>query len=229
MTVRAVLFDKDGTIVDFHRTWDIAIGTALRSSAPSAAALQQAAEALEFDLASNTIRPGSPLIAESNDAVGALVDSFVPIDSFFAAIRAASASHAAPAIGVPGLFVALRERGIVLGVVTNDFQSSAADQIETLGWSHHFAAVVGSDSGFGAKPAPGIVIGALDLLGVPATEAVLVGDTTHDLDAGNSAGVTTVLVGNSEAIPSAHAALATLTIDRLDELIPSLTAAGHLG
>lgn len=229
MTVRAVLFDKDGTIVDFHRTWDLAIGTALRSSAPSAAALQQAADALEFDLVTNTIRPGSPLIAESNYGVAALVDSFLPIDSFFAAIRAASASHAAPAIGVPELFVELQERGIVLGVVTNDFESSAADQIAALGWSEHFAAVVGSDSGFGAKPAPGMVIGALDLLGVPALEAVLVGDTTHDLDAGNGAGVVTVLVGNGEVVPSAYAALATLTIDRLSELIPSLTVAGHLG
>ena len=228
MTVRAVLFDKDGTIVDFHRTWDLAVGTALRSSAPSAAALQKAAAALEFDLATNTIRPGSPLIAESNHSVAALVDSILPIDAFFAAIRVASASHAAPAIGVPELFVALQRRGIVLGVVTNDFESSAADQIAGLGWSEYFTAVVGSDSGFGAKPAPGMVIGALGLLGVPADEAVLVGDTTHDLDAGNGAGVTTVLVSNGEVVPSAHAALATLTIDRLNELIPRLTAAGRL-
>ncbi|NNF53641.1 MAG: HAD family hydrolase [Acidimicrobiales bacterium] len=228
MTVRAVLFDKDGTIVDFHRTWDLAIGTALRATAPNEAVLRQAADVLEFDLVTDTVCPGSPLIAESNSSVAALVDSLLPVDLFFAAVTAASAGNAAPALGVPELFVALRERHISLGVVTNDFESSAKNQIATLGWSDHFAAVVGCDSGYGAKPAPGMVLGALDLIGVDAEEAVLVGDTTHDLDAGNGAGVTTVLVGNGKVIPSAYASLASLTIDRLNELIPSLTAAGHL-
>ncbi len=222
MKLRAVLFDKDGTIIDFHRTWDLAVGTALRQTAPNEAALLRAAAALDFELATNTILDGSPLLAESNAVIGALVESFVSVEEFFAKTLEVSRSTLAPAPGLPMAFEELRSRAIALGLVTNDYEAPARDQMAILGWTNHFDCVVGSDTGFGAKPDPTMVIGALDLLGVRPENAVLVGDTSHDLRAGRAAGVTTVIVGNGDPIPLELSEMADLSIGRLPELIQLL-------
>jgi pyrophosphatase PpaX len=52
--------------------------------------------------------------------------------------------------------------------------------------------VVGADSVTKHKPAPEPVLLALELLQVRADEAVFVGDSPHDVHAGNAAGVDTI-------------------------------------
>lgn len=190
------MFDKDGTLLDFHATWDPAVDQALRTTAPSARAAAAAATAIGFDLDTASFRPGALFIAEPNDVIIAALAPHLDTDRFAELLDRLGATTATPAPGVPDVLHRLRRAGVATAVVTNDWQAIAHDQIANLGWAGLFDAVVGSDSGYGAKPDPGMVLGALDLLGIEAEHAAMIGDSSHDLVAARAAGVTAVLVTN---------------------------------
>ena len=113
-----------------------------------------------------------------------------------------------PRPGASGALRKLRERGLLLAVVSN--QSGVAKGLIT---PHQLAAVNNRvdellgpfdswhvcvhDDGDGCecrKPAPGMVLAAADALGVDATRCVLIGDTGGDVDAALAAGADAVLV-----------------------------------
>ncbi|GAA2529838.1 HAD-IA family hydrolase [Pilimelia columellifera] len=83
--------------------------------------------------------------------------------------------------GVVDLLSALRERGLLLAIATGKTGERARSLLDTLGLLPYFAHVIGSDEVARPKPAPDIVLRALELLGVPADEAIMVGDAPTDL------------------------------------------------
>lgn len=216
--VNAVLFDKDGTLIDFHRTWDAAVGFALRAAAPGKRSLARAAEAIAFDLAGDTVMAGSPLIAEPNSVVLGLLEPYLDTAVFARAALEAATDAVVAAPGLPELLHALRADGVRLAVVTNDWQEVTRDQLAALGWADLFDVVLASDSGFGAKPDPAMVTGALDRLDVHPAAAVMVGDAMHDVAAGHAAGVRTVLVTNGLPPDPEAAALADVVVETLSGL-----------
>lgn len=227
-TILAVIFDKDGTLVDFHRTWGPAVGKALNLVCNGdEAMIQRAGLALGFEPATNTIRPGAPLVAEANAVIHALVAPILDADRFFELTLRASLDSVAPADGLPNVLHELDDRGLKLAIATNDDEQAAVDQMRALGWSDLFDVTVGADSGFGAKPEPDMLLEVLDQLGTPPDRALMVGDTAHDMLAGRRAGMTTMLVTNGEE-PTADASnLADLMVVSLADLVPALEAAGQ--
>ena len=57
-----------------------------------------------------------------------------------------------------------------------------------MGLLDYFDAVVGADSGFGGKPAPGMIEGCAGQMGLQSRQVVMVGDTDRDTLAGQAAG-----------------------------------------
>lgn len=229
--LRAAIFDKDGTLVDFHATWDPATGAGLRATATDEATLHAAAEAIGYDLETDTIRPDSVFIAETNDVIFAALEPHVDIKVFTDACMEAANDCTTAADGLPGLLTSLGSRGVGLAVATNDWEEIAVDQLEILGWVDLFDVVLGSDSGHGAKPDPGMVLEAARRLGADPAEAIMVGDTAHDLHAGRAAGMETVLVtgsGGTGAVTAETEALADIVVTSLAELEPILVARGRL-
>ncbi|GAA1959291.1 HAD-IA family hydrolase [Amycolatopsis minnesotensis] len=92
--------------------------------------------------------------------------------------------------GVPELLAALRKRGIGLTVATGKSGPRARSLLDRLGLLGMFERVIGSDEVAHPKPAPDIVLRALDELGLGAAEAVMVGDAVTDLASASAAGVT---------------------------------------
>ncbi|MFT7649542.1 MAG: phosphoglycolate phosphatase [Candidatus Poriferisodalaceae bacterium] len=227
MALEAVLFDKDGTLVDFHLTWDVAVGNALRHAAQDTVALSGAADAVHYDLVQNTVLSSSPFIAESNETVLALLAPFVDIKAYVEVLGPAAVSHAAAAPGVDGFLAQLGHAGIKLAVVTNDDVAPAEQQLAALGWTDRFAAVIGADSVTRAKPDPEMVFAALNQLGgIDTASAVMIGDSSHDLVAANAAGVTSVLVTNGSVADAAMAVLADLVVASVAELDHALASIG---
>ena len=223
----AVLFDKDGTLLDFHGTWDGATGVALRAAASDAGDLAVAARLLGFDLTTDRIKAGSPMLAEANDVLLDLVADHIDVAVFEQTIGSAAMQSIQPARGAVAVLDALQDEGVACAVVTNDWASVTTGQLAALGLHDRFVTVVGSDSGFGAKPDPAMVFGALAAIGVEPSCALLVGDTSHDIRAGQAAGVSTALVTNGSVPDAATAVLADFVITTLDELIPILTGPSH--
>ena len=60
---------------------------------------------------------------------------------------------------------------------------------------HHFVYTVGGDDGFGLKPEPGMLLHILEKLNVAKDRAVLVGDSTNDINGGHNAGLRVCAVG----------------------------------
>jgi pyrophosphatase PpaX len=93
---------------------------------------------------------------------------------------------------VPAVIARLAELGHPLAVVTSKATAIANRSLAHVGLDKYFDIVVGFDDTTRHKPDPEPVLAGLSRLGVPAGRAVYVGDSPHDIHAGNAAGVTTV-------------------------------------
>ncbi len=93
-----------------------------------------------------------------------------------------------PTPGAGEALRALRQAGARTALVTHDTGEAAWRHLQALGWGELVDAVVGLDGCGERKPSPAPVLTALRALGVPPGEAVMVGDTASDLQAGRAAG-----------------------------------------
>lgn len=94
--------------------------------------------------------------------------------------------------GVEDTLRTLHAAGYPLGVVTSKTEELARRGIELVGIGDCFGAVIGFDSCEQPKPHPQPVLLALERLGRRPDEGWFVGDSVHDIEAGNAAGVATV-------------------------------------
>jgi phosphoglycolate phosphatase len=102
--------------------------------------------------------------------------------------------HEAPIFGgIPALLEELRSRGRLLAVATGKARRGLDRVLEASGLASRFDATRCADEGF-PKPHPDMVLHLLEMTGVDPDRAVMVGDTTHDLELAANAGVDAVAV-----------------------------------
>jgi len=94
--------------------------------------------------------------------------------------------------GVAELLVALRDRGLAWGVVTNKSMRFTGPLTRGMALFASAGAVVGGDSTPHAKPHPAPLLEAARILGVAPQRCVYVGDDERDIVAGQAAGMGTV-------------------------------------
>jgi len=202
MPIAAILFDKDGTLIDFDGTWGPATYEVMRALAKGdEAAMARQAEALHFSLATRRFLATSPLIAGSSASYGALWGEALGRSDFEAlrreidALTAVESLKSLAPIGRPAeVLGALKARGLRLGLATNDSEASARRQAAALGIAEHLEFIAGYDSGHGGKPAPGMALAFAQQVGVAPSEIAMVGDTLHDLRSARAAGALAVAV-----------------------------------
>jgi pyrophosphatase PpaX len=180
MLPRAVLFDLDGTLID-------SIPLILSS-------MQQAFEG----------HPNAPGVAEWVALIGTPLDGMIrrwagdeaDVERVKERYKVHQWAHHDAMVrafpGVPEMLDALNARGVRMAVVTSKLEPSARRSLDFLGLTRHFACVVGLEATARHKPDPEPVRYALGRLGARADEAAFVGDSPHDVIAGNAAGVATV-------------------------------------
>ncbi len=197
-----VLFDKDGTLIDFDLTWGPTVHVMIHALARGDAARVKAqADALHFSVEERRFRVTSPLVAGSTADYGrrwaeALGRSdFEALRQEIDAMSSVESLKALTPIGEPlAVFTALRAMGLRLGVATNDSERSARRQIEALGVGDLVEFVAGYDSGHGGKPDPGMALAFARFLSAEPSQIVMVGDSRHDLDCARAAGAIAVAV-----------------------------------
>jgi pyrophosphatase PpaX len=86
----------------------------------------------------------------------------------------------------------IRAAGHPVAIVTSKTGWLARRGLEHVGLAHHFDVIVGCDACEKHKPDPEPVHVALRQLGYEPEDAVFVGDSVHDVAAGNAAGVVTI-------------------------------------
>ncbi len=197
--VKGILFDKDGVLFDFQSTWGAWADRMIRELAAGDTGLaQRLADALDFDREAQVFRRGSFAIAGTAREVSTAVAREIPgrdlsdIHNFLT--TEAAKTTAVEAVPLRATLMALRARGLRLGVATNDAEGAAKAQLARVGALDCFDFIAGSDSGFGAKPDPGMCAAFARAMDLPPEVLVMVGDSTHDIDAGRAAGFTCIAV-----------------------------------
>jgi len=104
--------------------------------------------------------------------------------------------------GVQEMLLALRDSGLRLAIATGKSGSRARSLLETVGLLGDFDSVIGSDEVAAPKPAPDIILRALERLGAEARDAIMVGDAPVDLQSAHAAGVFAAAALWGEADPA---------------------------
>ena len=237
MPIRAILFDKDGTLVDFQRTWGPATHTVLtKLSNGDTAAFERLAMVSLYDPAERRLLPGSPVVIETTYGYGklwaqALGIPVTPqfIDHIDALFFQETLDHLTPMGDVAALLKGLRVRGYRLGLMTNDADANTRAQLRQLGLDELLEFIAAYDSGYGHKPDPAPVLAFAQFAGLAPAEIAVVGDTEHDLVAARAAGATAVGV-LSGPVPrerlAPHADVLLPSIAKLDDWLSSISANG---
>lgn len=111
-------------------------------------------------------------------------------------------------------------------VISNKRESLSEKVLDGLGLSKHFDIVVGSDTTPERKPSPVPINKVLSEFHIEPGDAVIVGDSNYDIDAGKAAGVITVAVTYGYR-PREVVAHADYMIDTITDLIPLLGKIGQ--
>lgn len=94
--------------------------------------------------------------------------------------------------GVAETLALLKKRGHPMGVVTSKGNAMMDRGLRFIGADRYMQVAVGFDSCHLHKPDPFPVLLAVGKLGYTPSESVFVGDSPHDIRAGNAAGVATI-------------------------------------
>ena len=208
MSLRLIFFDLDGTLVD--------------SSIDITNALNYALE------------PHSPKRLTVEDTIGLVGEGITRLiekvtgggdDATRSAVMSRFLEYYAEHLldytrAYPGVRETLeRLDGYRKAVISNKREALSRKLLDGLGLLRFFDVVVGSDSTPERKPSPLPVRKVLSDLEVRPSDAVIVGDSNYDIDAGKAAGVTTIAVTYGYR-PREAIAHADYLIDRMADLVP---------
>ncbi len=203
--VDGLLFDKDGTLFDFHTTWSSWAGHIIDSLTGGDAALRvRLADAMHYNLVQGQFAPTSPIIAGTNREAAecvaqAITDRSVEeLEDYL--MHTSSTAPQAETVPLAPFLSSLAEYGVSLGVMTNDTEYGARAHLGSAGVTDLFDFIAGFDSGFGAKPSPDPCLAFARALELDPARVAMVGDSTHDLLAGRAAGMQTIGVLTGTAL-----------------------------
>lgn len=194
--IKGILFDKDGTLVDFNATWlGVADFMAMDAAEGDRWKADRLLAAAGFDFVTKRFKPDSIFASGSNmDVVELWFPRLSDEDQMHAVSRfneITSVQGSSMAVALPGVLDSLRAlhtRSYRMGVATNDSTSGAEKTLATLGIAQLFDAAFGYDAVANPKPALDTVIAFCDLTGLRPGEIAMVGDNRHDLEMARAGG-----------------------------------------
>lgn len=186
MTIKAVLFDLDGTFADTAP--DLARAVNIMRATRGLAPLPVAAT-----------RPVTSTGARGLLGVGF---SLTPEHAEYAAMREEFLDLYAQNLCVettvfPGmheLLEGIESRGLAWGIVTNKAERFAIPLMERLQFGTRCACLIGGDTTGVLKPRPEPLLAASRAIGLEPAACMYVGDDRRDVEAGRAAGMKTIAV-----------------------------------
>ncbi len=198
LQIRAILFDKDGTLLDFNRTWLSPYRAAAKWIAEKAEGRFSAEELLAhggYMADSESWRPDSVLAAGSNQQILQSWNSLLGIALGEAEVREimqifklTQEQYIPVTDSLRSCLEQLKLSGYALGIATMDDERQAHRMTRGLCIDDLFDFVCGADSGHGVKPDPGMVRAFAASVGVSTEAVAMVGDSPRDIHMGLNAG-----------------------------------------
>lgn len=178
--IRAVLFDIDGTLLDSNDAHAHAWIDALRGHGTS----------VPFETVRSKIGMGGDKLLRAVAGIDVRSPEGRSINERRAAVlKQLYLPDVGPLPGARVLVDSLRSRGLTCVVVTSSTAADVADLLRTAAVADLIDGVITSDDADRSKPDPDLVAVALHQMRIGPSDAILVGDTPFDVEAGTRAGV----------------------------------------
>jgi phosphoglycolate phosphatase len=197
MTIKGVLFDKDGTLIDVTGTWVPTYRQLLKEvfADRTLAEIEEKFVAAGYDPESGTFRAGSVL---AQGTTRDIVDVWWPgLDPQGAAEKVKlldidygdlGVKHLKPLMPLRPILTELHAMHLRLGVATNDTAASALLHMRALDAADLFDIILGADSVARPKPFGDMIHAFAGAVGIKASEVAMVGDNPHDMETAHDAG-----------------------------------------
>jgi phosphoglycolate phosphatase len=211
-SVRALIFDLDGTLIDSKLDLIRSVNAMLR---------EMGREQLHEDTISGYIGHGAPqLVAQAlgNNATAAQREQALKFFLAYYEDHKMDSTCAYP--GVPEALELLS--GLPMAILTNKPVRISVRILEALGLAKYFRAVYGGNSFETKKPDP---LGAQTILrefGAAPAEAILIGDSEVDVQTARNAGTFAAAVNYGFGTHDRAGHPADIYLDRLADLVPLL-------
>lgn len=229
-----LIFDKDGTLIEFHLMWGAWVDAlAHRLEVSARLPLREGLyPLLGVDRATGLVHAHGLLAATPMSRIREVVAGFVQESGAtpeVATAAVAAAWHAPdpvalaqPVTDLPALLARLRVRVETFAVATSDDRQPTERTLVALGVRDEFAALTCADDGIRTKPAPDPVLHLCASLGISPGRTAVVGDSPADLHMGRAAGVARTIgvltgVGDRASLEP----FADLVLDSIAELAPA--------
>lgn len=183
--IRTVLFDLDGTLADTAPDLAYALNTVL---------VEQGKPALPYETIRPVVSHGGIALIRLGFALSPDDPQFAPLrERLLAVYRENIAVHTRLFDGMAELLERIEERSLNWGVVTNKPAWLTQPLMAALGLSSRAATIVSGDTLKQSKPHPAPMLYACEQAGSQAHECLYVGDAARDIEAGNNAGMLTLV------------------------------------
>jgi HAD superfamily hydrolase (TIGR01509 family) len=187
MSIAAMLFDCDGTLVDTESLWAVA-----ERAATEAVGGHWTTE-LKRAIIGRSLPEAAAVIAGNAGRGPAEVAGIAEsLQARFT--RVLADATIAPLPGALDLLGALAERGIIAAVVSNGARPDVELSLAGAGLSAYIAHVQCAESAMRPKPEPDLYLAACRALGVSAAHAVAIEDSDAGVRAARAAGLFTLAV-----------------------------------
>ncbi|HLR40052.1 MAG TPA: HAD-IA family hydrolase [Virgibacillus sp.] len=203
--IQAILFDKDGTIIDFmvwihwleaflnfldsvvsvpyHKSFvrhSLGVSANYRSWDSTGAFAMGTSQDLFTIVSLAFYQQGLPW----EQAYQTVLETHQKFEKTFA-----YSHYMEPVKGLPAFLQQAKELNIPMGVVTSDNQEQAVQHLELIGLTTHFTSVVGADMVNRGKPFPDMVYLACQQLEAPLEKTIIFGDSNGDMLLGKHSGL----------------------------------------
>ena len=154
MDIKAILFDKDGTLFHFNDTWGPWFYDILSElSEGNKKKLNQLSILLKYDLEKKVFKIDSPFIAGTEgETISKIISLFPDLKekklTEWLSIRSRDVLGK-PIDNLHSTLSQIKKMKITMGIATNDTEASALHQLEKNSIKQFFKYIYGSDSGYG--------------------------------------------------------------------------------
>lgn len=203
----AVLFDFEGTLVDFQ--WRLSQAEAELRQACAAIGCPTAGSYADLWNAAAQLFEPQGRVDELRRALGPIYDRW----------DAEALTRWTPRPGALATLERLASSGIHTALVSNVGRMALGDALERFGFARWLAPVISRDDVTMLKPHPQGTLRTMAALGVAAPDALFVGDSRADVLAARAAGMRVAIVRNGECNESDFSALPPdLFVSQVDEI-----------